>query len=43
MIEYAAYGLVPRTNEGWPRQVVNPTPYTPSWKTVTDFLDKYMK
>jgi acetyl esterase/lipase len=24
-------------------QVVNPTPYTPSWKTVTDFLDKYMK
>jgi len=23
--------------------VVNPTPYTPSWKTVTDFLDKYLK
>jgi acetyl esterase/lipase len=23
--------------------VVNPTPYTPSWKTVIDFLDKYMK
>jgi dipeptidyl aminopeptidase/acylaminoacyl peptidase len=23
--------------------VVNPTPYTPAWKTVTDFLDKYMK
>ncbi len=22
---------------------VNPTPYTPSWKTVIDFLDKYMK
>jgi acetyl esterase/lipase len=24
-------------------QVVNPTPYTPTWKTLTDFLDKYMK
>ena len=24
-------------------EVVNPTPYTPTWKTVTDFLDKYMK
>jgi acetyl esterase/lipase len=23
--------------------VVNPTPYVPTWKTVTDFLDKYMK
>jgi hypothetical protein len=23
--------------------VVNPTPYTPSWKTVIDFLDQYMK
>jgi hypothetical protein len=23
--------------------VVNPTPYTPSWKTVIDFLDRYMK
>ena len=23
--------------------VVNPTPYTPTWRTVTDFLDKYMK
>ncbi len=23
--------------------VVNPSPYTPTWKTVTDFLDKYMK
>ncbi len=23
--------------------VVNPTPFTPSWKTVIDFLDKYMK
>ena len=23
--------------------VVNPTPLTPTWKTVTDFLDKYMK
>jgi acetyl esterase/lipase len=23
--------------------VVNPAPYTPSWKTVIDFLDKYMK
>ena len=23
--------------------VANPTPYTPAWKTVTDFLDKYMK
>ena len=23
--------------------VVNPTPYTPDWKTVIDFLDKYMK
>lgn len=23
--------------------VVNPTPYTPTWKTVTDFLDKHMK
>jgi dipeptidyl aminopeptidase/acylaminoacyl peptidase len=23
--------------------VSNPTPYTPTWKTVTDFLDKYMK
>jgi acetyl esterase/lipase len=23
--------------------VVNPTPHTPTWKTVTDFLDKYMK
>jgi acetyl esterase/lipase len=23
--------------------VVNPAPYTPSWNTVTDFLDKYMK
>jgi acetyl esterase/lipase len=24
-------------------QVVNPTPYTPTWQTVTDFLDTYMK
>ena len=24
-------------------QIVNPTPYTPTWQTVTDFLDKYMK
>ena len=23
--------------------VTNPVPYTPTWKTVTDFLDKYMK
>ena len=23
--------------------VVNPTPYTPTWNTVIDFLDKYMK
>ncbi len=23
--------------------VVTPSPYTPTWKTVTDFLDKYMK
>ena len=23
--------------------VVNPAPYMPTWKTVTDFLDKYMK
>ena len=23
--------------------VTNPTPYTPTWKTVIDFLDKYMK
>ena len=23
--------------------VVNPTPYTPSWQTVVDFLDRYMK
>ena len=23
--------------------VVNPTPYTPTWKTAIDFLDKYMK
>ncbi len=23
--------------------VVNPTPYTPTWKTVIDFLDTYMK
>jgi acetyl esterase/lipase len=23
--------------------VVNPTPFTPTWKTVIDFLDKYMK
>lgn len=23
--------------------VVNPSPYTPTWKTVLDFLDKYMK
>jgi acetyl esterase/lipase len=23
--------------------VTNPTPYTPTWKTVTDFLDRYMK
>jgi acetyl esterase/lipase len=23
--------------------VVNPTPYTPTWKTVIEFLDKYMK
>ena len=23
--------------------VVNPSPYTPTWKTVIDFLDKYMK
>jgi acetyl esterase/lipase len=23
--------------------VVNPTPYTPSWKTVIEFLDKHMK
>jgi acetyl esterase/lipase len=24
-------------------KVVNPTPYTPTWKTVIDFLHKYMK
>lgn len=24
-------------------QVASPTPYTPTWKTVTDFLDRYMK
>ncbi len=24
-------------------QIVNPTPYTPTWQTVTGFLDKYMK
>ena len=24
-------------------RVVNPTPYTPTWKTVIEFLDKYMK
>jgi acetyl esterase/lipase len=23
--------------------VLNPSPYTPTWKTVIDFLDKYMK
>ena len=23
--------------------VTNPTPHTPSWTTVIDFLDKYMK
>jgi acetyl esterase/lipase len=23
--------------------VTNPTPYTPTWRTVLDFLDKYMK
>lgn len=23
--------------------VTNPAPYTPSWKTVTDFLDRFMK
>jgi acetyl esterase/lipase len=23
--------------------VTNPVPYTPTWKSVTDFLDKYMK
>jgi acetyl esterase/lipase len=23
--------------------VINPTPFTPTWKTVIDFLDKYMK
>jgi dipeptidyl aminopeptidase/acylaminoacyl peptidase len=23
--------------------VVNPAPYTPTWKTVTDFLDKHLK
>jgi len=23
--------------------VINPTPYTPTWKTVIDFLDKYMR
>ena len=23
--------------------VVNPIPYTPSWKTMIDFLDKYLK
>jgi acetyl esterase/lipase len=23
--------------------VTNPTPYTPSWKTIVDFLDKYLK
>jgi hypothetical protein len=23
--------------------VVNPTPFVPTWKTVIDFLDKYMK
>lgn len=25
------------------RPVVNPAPLTPSWKTVTDFLDRYLK
>jgi hypothetical protein len=24
-------------------QVVNPTPYTPTWKTVIDFLERYMR
>ncbi len=24
-------------------KVVNPTPYTPTWKTLIDFLDKHMK
>jgi acetyl esterase/lipase len=24
-------------------KVMNPTPFTPSWQTVIDFLDKYMK
>jgi dipeptidyl aminopeptidase/acylaminoacyl peptidase len=23
--------------------VINPAPYVPTWKTVIDFLDKYMK
>jgi dipeptidyl aminopeptidase/acylaminoacyl peptidase len=23
--------------------VVNPTPYTPTWQTVIDFLDRYLK
>jgi len=23
--------------------VVNPTPYTPTWKTVIDVFDKYLK
>ena len=23
--------------------VINPTPYTPTWKTVIDFLDRYLK
>jgi dipeptidyl aminopeptidase/acylaminoacyl peptidase len=23
--------------------VLNPTPYKPTWKTVIDFLDRYMK
>jgi hypothetical protein len=23
--------------------VTNPTPFTPTWQTVIEFLDKYMK
>ena len=32
-----------RTTSSKDCQVTNPTPFTPTWKTVIEFLDKYMK
>jgi acetyl esterase/lipase len=32
-----------RSTAGADCSVSNPVPYTPTWQTVIDFLDKYMK